>query len=135
MLILPTILVAQAIVAQAPGSPRFGAAAALVFLALMVCGILGWLAAAVLGFSRAHTFGPAARWFAFSAVCLLLFHLHIIAFALYGSVETDLDRALNVGAFTLLWVALGAVCAIVGFTRLKGGPRPRNGGNVVMSDE
>jgi hypothetical protein len=87
-----------------------------VFLALLALGIVGWLIAAVLGFARARAFGPSTRWFAFSAVCLIIYHLQflLLAFAVYS----DADTALNVGAFFNLFVLLGGICAIMGFVRL-----------------
>jgi uncharacterized membrane protein YhdT len=117
------LTLALTLLAQTSSVPRFAASSAIVFLALLLVGVLGWLVAAVLGFARARVFGSAVRWFALSAVCLLLFHLHIIAFALYGSRETDVERLLSLGAFITLFVALGAVCAIIGFTQLNRPPR------------
>ncbi len=93
-----------------------------VFLALLVAGALGWLIAAVLGFARARAFGSSTRWFALSAVCLLLYHLHFLLLGL-GLFSKDTDLVLSVGAFLNLFVALGALCAIIGFTRLTN-PRP-----------
>lgn len=87
-----------------------------VVLILLVAGVLGWLIAAVLGFQRARAFGPSTRWFAFSAVCLLIYHLQflLLAFAVYG----DPDVGLSVGAFFNLFVVLAAICAIMGFVKL-----------------
>jgi hypothetical protein len=92
-----------------------------VTLLLLVGGALGWLVAALLGFTRARVFGTSARWFALASVCLLLHHLFFIVLAL--GVINNSDLVLSVGAFFNLFVALGAVCAIVGFTRLTD-PRP-----------
>ena len=85
---------------------------------LLGIGGLGWLIAAVLGFARARAFGESPRWFAASAVCLLLYHIQIIVFVIYGMNERNTGNVLAMGAFFNLFVALGAVCAIVGFMRL-----------------
>lgn len=92
-----------------------------VFLLLLACGGLGWLVAAVLGFARARAFGSSARWFALAAICLILFHLHFIVLGFAMTQESDL--VLQLGAFINLFVVLGAVCTIIGFTRLTN-PRP-----------
>lgn len=88
-----------------------------VALLLLLCGAVGWLIAAVLGFSRARAFGPATRWFALSAVCLLIYHLQFLVLA-FGVYQNDSDLVLGVGAFFNLFVALGAICSIIGFIRL-----------------
>lgn len=89
-----------------------------VTLALLALGAVGWLVAAVLGFSRARAFGASARWFAMSALCLLLYHLQWFLWAVFGLNERDVEKLLSVGAFFNLFVALGSVCAIVGFVQL-----------------
>lgn len=109
--------------ALAQGVPRFQSSAALLFVALFVCGTLGWLVATVLGFARARVFGASARWFALAAAAMLVFHLYLVAFAWFGSVETDADKVLTFGAFSILFVPLSALCAIMGFIRLAN-PRP-----------
>src|SRR5215218_7196546 len=88
-----------------------------VALLLLFGGALGWLVAAVLGFSRSRAFGPATRWFALAAVCLLIYHLQFLVLA-FGVYQNDSDLVLGVGAFFNLFVALGAVCSIIGFIRL-----------------
>ena len=88
-------------------------------VALLAAGLVGWLVAAVVGFARG---GAAARWFALSALCLLLYHLHLIAFALLGAKAQDMEKLLGFGAFFNLFVFLGSLCAIVGFVKL---PKPR----------
>jgi hypothetical protein len=88
-----------------------------VVLLLLVGGAVGWLIAAVLGFSRARAFGPATRWFALTAVCLLIYHLQFLVLA-FGAYQNDSDLVLGVGAFFNLFVALGAICSIIGFVRL-----------------
>ena len=102
-----------------------------VVLGLLGVGGLGWLIAAALGFARARAFGESPRWFAISAVCLLLYHVQILVFVVYGINETNPENVLAMGAFFNLFVALGAVCAIVGFMRMND-PRTRDlGGDGV----
>ena len=91
-----------------------------VVVGLLCLGGLGWLIAAVLGFARARAFGESPRWFAASAVCLLLYHIQWFVFAVYGMNEINLENVLGMAAFFNLFVALGALCAIVGFMRLIG---------------
>ncbi|MCA1632625.1 MAG: hypothetical protein LC802_02640 [Acidobacteria bacterium] len=108
---------------QAQGDQAFRAPSYFqwVFLLLLACGGLGWLVAAVLGFTRARVFGSSARWFALAAVCLILFHLHI--FVMGFALAQGSDLVLSLGAFLNVFVVLGAVCTIIGFTRLTD-PRP-----------
>lgn len=91
---------------------------------LFATGLVLWLVASVLGFGRARKLGPAARWFARSAVCLLFYHLHLLLIGVVGVVafrrgQTDYGMMLNVGAFFNLFIVLGALCAIMGFFKLK----------------
>ena len=86
---------------------------------LLSLGALGWLIAAALGFARARAFGESPRWFAISAVCLLLYHIQIFVFVIYGINEQNPESLLAMGAFFNLFVALGAVCAIIGFMRMN----------------
>ena len=88
-----------------------------VFLGMFLLGAIAWLIAAVLGFARARAFGPSARWFSFAAVCLLLFHIQIIAVG-FGVITNDTGLAFSILTFLNLFVILGAVCAIMGFVRL-----------------
>jgi hypothetical protein len=88
-----------------------------VFLGMFLVGAVAWLIASVLGFARARAFGPSARWFSFAAVCLLLFHIQIIAVG-FGMVTNDTSLAFSILTFMNLFVILGAVCAIMGFIRL-----------------
>jgi hypothetical protein len=88
-----------------------------VFLGTFVAGAIASLVAAVLGFARARAFGPSARWFSFAAVCLLLFHIQILAIG-FGVVSNYTDLAFGMVAFFNLFVVLGAFCAIMGFIRL-----------------
>ena len=94
-----------------------------VIVTLLVAGLLGWLVAAVLGFARARAFRPSTRWFALSALCVFLYHLHLVAFGLLGTREPDVEKLLSFGAFFNVWIVLGSVCAIIGFLRLTN-PRP-----------
>ena len=104
-----------ALQAQADQAFRAPSSFTTVVLLLLVGGALAWLVAAVLGFTRARVYGPAARWFALAAVCMVLFHLHIL---LIGFAMAQ-RSALTLGAFFNLFVLLAAVCAIIGFTRLN----------------
>jgi hypothetical protein len=88
----------------------------IVLLALLALGAVGWLIAAVLGFARAPAFGPATRWFALAAVCLLLYHIQFVAMVLLAN--SNPNMLLSIGAFFNLFVVVGAVCAIMGFVRL-----------------
>ena len=90
-----------------------------VVLGLLGIGGLGWLIAAVLGFARARAYGEPARWFAVSAVCLLLYHVQWFVFAVYGINERNSENVVGMAAFFNLFVALGAVCAIIGFMRMN----------------
>lgn len=87
-----------------------------VLLSLLALGAIGWLVAAVLGFSRARTFGTATRWFALAALCLVLFHLQLVLTVLAAS--SNPNMLLSIGAFFPLFIALGAICAVIGFARL-----------------
>ena len=90
-----------------------------VVLGLLGVGALGWLIAAALGFARARAFGESPRWFAISAVCLLLYHVQWFVFAVYGINERNPESVVGMAAFFSLFVALGAVCAIIGFMRMN----------------
>ena len=98
-----------------------------VVMTLLGVGALGWLIAAALGFARARAFGESPRWFAISAVCLLLYHVQWVVFGIYGLNERNPENVVGVVAFFNLFVALGAVCAIIGFMRMND-PRPRETG-------
>ena len=102
-----------------------------VVLGLLGVGGLGWLIAAALGFARARAFGESPRWFAISAVCLLLYHVQWIVFGVYGMKESNPENVVGVVAFFNLFVALGAVCAIVGFMRMND-PRTSNTGGEPL---
>ncbi|HEX8474560.1 MAG TPA: hypothetical protein VF666_11045 [Pyrinomonadaceae bacterium] len=92
-------------------------------MVLLIGGALGWLIAAVLGFSRAPAFGAPARWFALSAACLVLYHLQWVVFVIIGTNESNMEKVLGFGAFFNLFVTLASICAIIGFMRLTN-PRP-----------
>src|SRR3954451_23585075 len=90
---------------------------------LLVAGGVGWLIAAVLGFARSPAFGPSARWFSYSAVCLIIYHLHFLLFGVFafmGMTQSppDLSTALGIGSFFNLFVVLGAFCAVMGFVKM-----------------
>ena len=88
-----------------------------VFVGSLLLGAVAWLVAAVLGFARARAFGPSTRWFSFAAVCLLMFHIQIIAMG-FGVITNDTGLAFAILTFFNLFVILGAVCAIMGFIKL-----------------
>ena len=104
--LFPPVIFAQ----QTDFTPPYG----IIFLVLSTAGALAWLVAAVLGFMRARAFGASTRWFAMSAACLVIFHLQLVVFALTAD-----KFGLNFGAFSSLFIFLGALCAIVGFKRLS----------------
>jgi len=88
-----------------------------IMLGMLVLGAVSWLIAAVLGFARARAFGPSARWFSFSAVCLILFHVQFIVLGL-GVLTKDSGLVFGILSFFNFFVLAGAVCAIMGFIRL-----------------
>jgi hypothetical protein len=101
------------------GPMRFPTYIPWVVFGLLGVGGLGWLIAAALGFARARAFGEPARWFAISAVCLLLYHVQWVVFGIYGINEKNPENVLRAVAFFNIFVALGAVCAVVGFMRMN----------------
>jgi len=84
---------------------------------MLVLGVVTWLVAAVLGFSRARAFGASTRWFAFAAVCMIVYHLQFLLITL-GLILENPSLTLTVGAFFNLFAVLAAFCVIVGFIRL-----------------
>lgn len=118
-MLFASLLAFQAQADQAYRAPNYFVPVALVLLA---CGALGWLVAAVLGFTRARVFGASARWFALASVFMVLYHLQWVLLAV-GIIGQGTDVVLSVGAFFNLFVVLAAVCAIIGFTRFTN-PRP-----------
>lgn len=93
----------------------------LTVLVLLGLGALGWLVATVLGFARGRGAGAAARWFALSAACMLLFHLHVLVIGVAGARRAG-DAAVALTAFVPLFIVLAAACAVIGFTRLNHPP-------------
>lgn len=98
---------------------RLPASFVMIVLVLLVGGAVGWLVAAVLGFARARAFGPSTRWFAFSALCLLLYHIQWVAWVVFGFGEKDMERVIFFGGFFNLFILLGSICAIIGFVQLN----------------
>jgi hypothetical protein len=112
------MLASPYIIAQSEASVYLPSYFVWVFGLFLIVGALGWLVATVLGFARARAFGVSTRWFALSAVCLLLYHAHWLALVLSinsqnYSITFPILAALN------LFVVLGAICAIIGFARLN----------------
>lgn len=112
MLLASVLLLAQ--IETRYEQPTWFAAVAIL---LLIAGGVAWLIAAVLGFARARAFGPSTRWFAFAAVCMILYHLQFLLLALGFLLESS-SMTLNVGAFFNLFVVLAAVCCTMGFIRL-----------------
>lgn len=90
---------------------------AAVVLLMLGAGLVTWLIAAVLGFARARAFGASTRWFAFAAVCMIIYHLQFLFLAL-GLLLENSTMTLTVGAFFNLFVVLAALCGTMGFIRL-----------------
>ena len=88
-----------------------------VMLGMLVLGGVAWLIAAVLGFARARAVGSSTRWFSFSAVALILFHIQFIVLGL-GVLTKDSGLVFGILSFFNFFVLVGAVCAIMGFIRL-----------------
>lgn len=88
-----------------------------VVVLMLAAGLVLWLVAAVLGFARARAFGPATRWFAISAVCMILYHLQFLLLAL-GFILDNPNLTLAIFAFFNLFAVVSAICAIMGFIRL-----------------
>ena len=88
-----------------------------VSMGMLVLGAVVWLIAAVLGFARAKAFGASARWFSFSAVSLILYHLQFIALG-YSLLTKDNSLVFNLLTFFNIFVVIAAFCAIMGFIRL-----------------
>jgi MFS superfamily sulfate permease-like transporter len=110
MLVASSFMLAQETMYSAPSYFN------VVLLSLLGLGAIGWLVAAVLGFSRARVFGPATRWFALAAVCLVIYHVQFVVMVL--AAYNNPDMLLSIGAFFNLFIVAGAVCAIIGFARL-----------------
>ena len=114
MLMTSVLAFAQAAEDQVFRTPAYFAP---VLVLLLAGGALGWLVAAVIGFARARAFGVSTRWFALSAVCLLLFHAQLLLLGL-AIIQNNNDMLFGVAAFLDLFILLGSVCAILGFIRL-----------------
>ncbi|HJZ80701.1 MAG TPA: hypothetical protein VKD91_10155, partial [Pyrinomonadaceae bacterium] len=87
---------------QAGVTARQPAYFAVVLVASLIVGGVGWLIAAVLGFARARAFGASTRWFSFAAVCLLIYHIQFVLLgfiAVMGAQQNDFDSVLGFGAF------------------------------------
>lgn len=96
--------------------PEFFAPVAILLLGV---GAVGWLVAAALGFARARALGSTTRWFALSAVCLFIYHIQwVVLVVLIGLRGVITREVLIVAAFFNLFIAIGSICAIVGFARL-----------------
>ena len=112
MLIFLTTLLAQTQSTFTKPS-YFGPVIATMFL----LGAVAWLVATVLGFARARAFGSSTRWFTFSAICLLLFHIQFLAVG-FGVLTNDSNFVFTLLTFFNFFVILGAICSIIGFIRL-----------------
>ena len=95
-----------------------------IILGLFATGAVVSLVAAVLGFARARAFGAPVRWFAFGAVCLLLFHIQFLVLG-FGVIVKDDEMAWTILTFFNVFIVLAAVCAVIGFVRLTS-PNPRS---------
>src|ERR1041385_5014272 len=87
-----------------------------VVVLLLLGGSVGWLVAAVLGFARARAVGSSKRWFAISAVFMVIYHVQFLLIAL-GLILQDPAFTLNAGAFFNICAVLAAACSIMGFIR------------------
>ena len=105
-------------VSQVYGLPSYFLPA---FIALLIGGALAWLVATVLGFGRARTHGAHARWFALSAACLFIYHLHLLAMS-FASISGRGALAFPLITFLNLFILLAAICAIIGFVKMKAAP-------------
>lgn len=94
-----------------------------VFGLLLIAGVVAWLIATVIGFARARSSGRSTFWFALASACMILYHLHWLALA-FGMASGNENATFMILALLNLFIVLGAVCTIVGFTRLKDGTRP-----------
>jgi hypothetical protein len=111
------MVIASMVLAQVETTFREPSYFAPVMLGMLVLGAVAWLIAAVLGFARARAFGPSARWFSLSAVCLILFHVQFIVLGL-GVLTKDSSLIFGILSFFNFFILVGAVCAIMGFIRL-----------------
>ena len=111
------VIAAMVMLAQVETTFREPSYFAPVMLGMLLLGAVAWLIAAVLGFARARAFGPSARWFSISAVCLILFHIQFIVLGL-GVLTKDSSLVFGILSFFNFFIVVGAICAIIGFIRL-----------------
>jgi hypothetical protein len=111
------VIAAMVMLAQVETTFREPSYFAPVMLGMLVLGAVAWLIAAVLGFARARAFGPSARWFSISAVCLILFHIQFIVLGL-GVLTKDSSLVFGILSFFNFFIVIAAICAILGFIRL-----------------
>jgi len=111
------VIAAMVMLAQVETTFREPSYFAPVMLGMLLLGAVAWLIAAVLGFARARAFGPSARWFSISAVCLILFHIQFIVLGL-GVLTKDSSLVFGILSFFNFFIVIGAICAILGFIRL-----------------
>ena len=88
-----------------------------VIFSLLLLGAVTSLIAAVLGFARAKAFGPSARWFSYSAVSLILYHLQFLALG-FGLITKNNSLIFNLLTFFNVFVIIAAFCSVMGFVRL-----------------
>jgi uncharacterized membrane protein YhdT len=111
------VIAAMVMLAQVETTFRQPSYFAPVMMGMLLLGAVAWLIAAVLGFARAPAFGPSARWFSLSAVCMILFHIQFIVLGL-GVLTKDSSLVFGILSFFNFFILVGAVCAILGFIRL-----------------
>lgn len=111
------VIAAMVMLAQAETTFREPAYFAPAIIGMFLLGAVLSLVAAVLGFARARAFGPFARWFSFSAVCLLLFHIQFLVLG-FGVLTKDSSLVFGILTFFNFFILLAAVCAVIGFIRL-----------------
>ncbi|MGI9067016.1 MAG: hypothetical protein ACR2HX_11510 [Pyrinomonadaceae bacterium] len=111
------VIAAMVMLAQVETTFRQPSYFAPVMMGMLLLGAVAWLIAAVLGFARAPAFGPSARWFSLSAVCMILFHIQFIVLGL-GVLTKDSSLVFGILSFFNFFILVGAVCAIMGFIRL-----------------
>jgi hypothetical protein len=111
------VIVSVIMLAQAETTFREPGYFAPAIMGMFLLGAVVSLVAAVLGFARAHAFGPFARWFSFSAVCLLLFHIQFLVLG-FGVLTKDSNLVFGILTFFNIFILLAAVCAVMGFIRL-----------------
>lgn len=111
------VMAATLMMAQVETTFRVPSYFVLTITIMFLLGTVVSLVAAVLGFARAQAFGPSARWFSFSAVCLILFHIQFLVLG-FGVFSDNVNIVYGSLTFFNLFVLLAAFCAIMGFIRL-----------------